>query len=402
MWVLRAIKKIILFHLKLVYAIIFVTVFFVVIFSGISDNTTSYTSDKIIVRYTDNIENAVLKNKQTFTRILIKLENIRLDETVKTVVFDLDNIDVSFSQAQELSKAILDLKASNKKTIAIGSLIDKNDMYISSFCESVFMPDMTTASINLNGYYSKTLYYSKILDKIGINFEVINTGEHKTFNENLHRDSMSEANRESQKRILENVLDMYVSDMSQNYNIPKDKFKDNLLTSKYYLANVYFAKENRMITDILQIDEYNKILNGQDISTYLNVKTGKNTIAVINLEGSIETGTYNSIDSQKVRKLLEMIGRDKKVSAIVLRINSSGGSAYESEKIYYLLKSFKKKNKIPIYASIDTIGTSGAYYISLASDKIYTTPSALTGSIGVVGTIQKLINYLINWKLKMK
>lgn len=138
---------------------------------------------------------------------------------------------------------------------------------------------------------------------------------------------------------------MYVSDMSQNYNIPKDKFKDNLLTSKYYLANVYFAKENRMITDILQIDEYNKILDGQDISTYLNVKTGKNTIAVINLEGSIETGTYNSIDSQKVRKLLEMIGRDKKVSAIVLRINSSGGSAYESEKIYYLLKSFKKKIK---------------------------------------------------------
>lgn len=406
--VLKIIGKFILFNLKIIY----VSLFFFLILFGCFSTLTKETTKSINTNYnyviisTKNISDDKYNNTQffndkteNFKDFENKLEKVRLDKNVKAIILNLNDIHLSSSQIEELSKILIKFPNSNKKIYAYGDSINNSSYKLASFADQIIMPNTLSARLSLNGYYHNSLYLKDLLDKFGVRVEALHIGSHKSYGEEYYLNKMSNELRENNTRLLENRYQKFVELISKNRNIDKNTINNNLISGKYDSISAYTAKDFGLIDDILDFDDLLDKLVANNTNTInindIQIKEESNNapvIAVVPLEGPISNGDNSikfSISELSVREKLRKIENNKKVKAVILRINSPGGDALEAEKIYKLIKRFNKKTSIPIYASLSDVAASGGYYIATSANKIFANNATITGSIGVVSLIPK-------------
>lgn len=372
--------------------------------------------DKIVVLENLNI-NSHIRNYDdenesiSFVELSKKLSQIKRDSKVKAMYINLDNFNIKLSEAIELQKMMKEIadqkkqKDENFKIYAYATDIDKYKYFNSLISDSLYMSPNSASSFSLAGNYYNKIYPKKLLDKIGIEFLSIHTGDDKTYQEELVRDSMSNEMKKQVLLQLKNFDDIFDEQFlkikgQDFYN----KYRNDIKNGTVLLLTSRRAKE-KMYVDLIQENELKKKLEKTydakyiDIKTYkLNENIKKDKIFVLTLKGSIEN-EYGYLYKEKVQRKLEEAKKTHPKGLIIV-LDSPGGSAFEAEEIYNEIVKFKEKQNIPIYFLSSNVLASGGYYIALSGDKIFAKQGSLVGSIGVTTKIPVFDKVYENMYLK--
>ncbi|MDC0186173.1 signal peptide peptidase SppA [Gammaproteobacteria bacterium] len=369
------------------------------------------TSDfeRAIADFTDQ----PLLGETLVTDVIDVITAAKTDDSIKYLMFDFDDFTGgSPSKLQTVAAAIDDFKESEKKVIAYSSLgYGMSSYYLASHADEIHMHDYS--QLFIEGYRSYRTYYKSFFDKFFIDANVFKVGTHKAFVEPYFRDNMSE---EAKGNIIEwmTVLwDSYLDDVSKARKIDVGSFTNYInsldtalkenegdagltalnfglvdqLTNKRqfrdYLFSLSSDEEDNSINTI-SMRRYFNIINNDQSSTIED----ESNIAVIVASGGIINGKGGpgTIADEDFVTLIRKAYDDESIKALVLRVDSGGGSAYASEVIADELEKFKESGR-PIVASMGGVAASGGYYISAPADKIYAEKATITGSIGVGGFI---------------
>jgi signal peptide peptidase SppA, 36K type len=364
-------------------------------FKNKKDDTISKKRVKKVILTIDALSEdkkySSINEKQSFFEFKDKLELLYNEGKVEELILDIDNIDLTLIQIEEL-EGIFEKLRTKMNIIAIGTQFLKNDYLFSLYAHKIYMFNSLNSNIILEGYNKSFWYYRKILDKLGIKVNVIHIGTHKSAGENFSRENMSPEQKESIVRIYDK-LHMYLINQIKKYrNID---INEEILNGKTIFTNYLEAIDLGLIDGGSNFDKLgiNYSEDTIDFNNYVsklkNKKNkSKNEIAVIFAEGEI--GPDKELNYEDMLEKIEKINDMKNVKGVLLRINSPGGSALESEKIYKELKNIE----VPIFISQSSVCASGGYYISTVSRKVYSNRSTITGSIGVVALYPTFDNVL--------
>ncbi|MCD4745425.1 MAG: signal peptide peptidase SppA [Bacteroidales bacterium] len=344
------------------------------------------------------------KSKRTLglNDILKNLKKAQKDDNIKGIYLDLSFIPSGIATIEEIRNALMNFKQSGKFIIAYGETLSQKAYYLATVADKIYLnPE---GSIDFRGLAGEVFFLKGMFEKLDIEAQVIQHGKFKSAIEPLILDKMSKANKEQTITFITSIWDKILEAVSSTRNIDiteLNKYADELI-----LHNVENAKKYNFIDDLIYKDELFTVLSSKlgikEIKcrncislrkyTHAKVKTDKkkrsrNKIAVIYALGAIESGEGDekTIGSEKISQAIRKARIDKSVKAIVLRVNSPGGSAIASEVIWREVNLSKKFK--PIIVSMGNLAASGGYYISCAADKIIANPTTLTGSIGVFGFI---------------
>ena len=418
--ILKLIKNFLLYTLKKVYSFfIYITLTFITlsIIAGVfiasnmnESNTPSKYSNLIIsdidIPQEDKFSNSldyIEGKKITFSEIYKAINFAINDDNISTVFINLDTTTFSTPQIEEITPLFNKLKEKNKKIIAYGENLDNSSYQIGLLANEIVVPKTENTDIHLGGYSISNMYFKNILDKFGIKFEVIHVGSHKSYGEEYYRENISKEQKETLTRIYDKKLEEYISNISKVRKIDKETVRNKLLNGEYALISPKTARDLSLVDSLenysdlshnLNITDDNSITIQDYISKVSENNNSENNIAVIYLDGDIDSvsSTYGNtnITSENFKVKLDKALEINNLKGIVIRINSGGGSALESKKIYDMIMELK----VPVYVSIGNIAASGGYYISSAADKIFIENFGLTGSIGVVSMLPKYVGTL--------
>ena len=334
----------------------------------------------------DYMISTISVNKALSHEALLKaLEHLADDKKIEKIIIDIDEVDLSRVHIEEI-KEIFEKLSVDKEIIAIGTTFDEYSYQVALLANKIYMLNTKQSCLYFRGYEYKEPYFKNILATLGVTVNTLHIGNYKVAGESFSNDKMSEEKRESLMNIKETLFQNFI-------NLIKEKRKvditNEILSGDLIFANSEKAKELGLIDGVTTYEEIGVDYDEDTvdfveyISAYKRKKNkSKNTIAVINLEGEIDTRESREavINYDNVIEKLETLEDIKNLKGLVLRINSPGGSALESEKIYQKLK----KLEIPIYISMGDLCASGGYYIATVGKKLFASPVTLTGSIGVV------------------
>lgn len=418
--ILKLIKNFLLYTLKKVYSFfIYITLTFITlsIIAGVfiasnmnESNTPSKYSNLIIsdidIPQEDKFSNSldyIEGKKITFSEIYKAINFAINDNNISTVFINLDTTTFSTPQIEEITPLFNKLKEKNKKIVAYGENLDNSSYQIGLLANEIVVPKTENTDIHLGGYSISNMYFKNILDKFGIKFEVIHVGSHKSYGEEYYRENISKEQKETLTRIYDKKLEEYISNISKVRKIDKETVRNKLLNGEYALISPKTARDLSLVDSLenysdlshnLNITDDNSITIQDYISKVSENNNSENNIAVIYLDGDIDSvsSTYGNtnITSENFKVKLDKALEINNLKGIVIRINSGGGSALESKKIYDMIMELK----VPVYVSIGNIAASGGYYISSAADKIFIENFGLTGSIGVVSMLPKYVGTL--------
>ena len=418
--ILKLIKNFLLYTLKKVYSFfIYITLTFITlsIIAGVfiasnmnESNTPSKYSNLIIsdidIPQEDKFYNSldyIEGKKITFSEIYKAINFAINDDNISTVFINLDTTTFSTPQIEEITPLFNKLKEKNKKIVAYGENLDNSSYQIGLLANEIVVPKTENTDIHLGGYSISNMYFKNILDKFGIKFEVIHVGSHKSYGEEYYRENISKEQRETLTRIYDKKLEQYISNISKSRKIDEETVRNKLLNGEYALISPKTARDLSLVDSLedysdlslnLNITDDNSITIQDYISKVSENNNSENKIAVIYLDGDIDSvsSTYGNtnITSENFKVKLDKALEINNLKGIVIRINSGGGSALESKKIYDMIMELK----VPVYVSIGNIAASGGYYISSAADKIFIENFGLTGSIGVVSMLPKYVGTL--------
>ena len=347
---------------------------------------------------------------------LIKIiESAKNDERIKYLLLDLEHFGGGNpSKLQAVARALKDFKTSEKKIIAYSGLgYSTSSYYLAAHADEIHMHDYS--ALLIEGYRSFRTYYKSFFDKFYIDSNVFKVGEYKAFVEPYFRDDMSEEAKNNVIEWISVLWSTYLADVSEARDIDSAKFKNyiDFPVEALKLSNGDLAKaaleaglvdklsNKREFHDYLvslsgetEDDSVNSItMNAYKETIDLNSNSysdglKESNIALIIASGSIIDGSSGpaTIAGDDFVRLIRKAYRDESVKALVLRVDSGGGSAYASEVIADELEKFKQSGR-PIVASMSSVAASGGYYISAPADKIFANPTTITGSIGVGGFI---------------
>jgi len=331
-------------------------------------------------------------NSKHLYKILSSIELAANNKNIDGIILDLNGFQ-SPGQAsiKEIRNALKKFKEKNKFIYSYSNYYGKTAYYLASVSDSVFM--YPTGRMELSGLSSTIPFFTETMKEIGVKPEIIRHGKFKAAVEPFLLTEMSSENREQTEMLLNDLWKDMLEDISETRNLTIDRLNqiaDDIILSM--LPNK--PLETGLIDGLIYPDQFNNLLvkklnkeKLKDINfislSKLNPKKNrsKNKIAIIYAEGNID-GDIKNIHSgytKTIRKVLE----DENVDALILRVNSPGGSALISDEILSQMKSLK--NKKPIVVSMGNYAASGGYYISCAADKILASPNTITGSIGVFG-----------------
>lgn len=339
----------------------------------------------------------LIDNNLALNKIINAIENAKSDDNITGISIKTDAVNAGVSQTQAIRNKIEDFKESGKFVYAYNDVYSQKNYYLSSVADSIFLNPV--GAIDFKGLATEILYYKDFEDKYGIQMEVIRHGKYKSAVEPYLTNKMSEANREQTTSFLKSIWSEITDDISKSRNISTAQV--NLIADNSLGRNPILAKSNNLIDGIIYEDEYkekislnsNKKTNTISLQDYINSgkgrisSTAKDKIAVIYAQGEImyAKGNENIIGQGITNKAIRKAREDKNVKAIVLRVNSPGGSALASELIWRELELTKKVK--PLVVSMGDVAASGGYYIACNADKIIAEPTTITGSIGVFGAI---------------
>jgi protease IV len=315
-----------------------------------------------------------------------------------------------FATLKEVRTALERFRASGKKIIAYNIDMDKRDYYLSSVANQSFINPM--GSIDINGFRSETMFFKNAFDKYGIGVEVVRVGKYKSFGETWSLDKFSPAARQETQQLLNNLWGDFKTSIATSRQLTPDaiqKIADErgVLTATQSITNKLVdrtAYSDEVLAELQKIsgaddrdsDSYRKI----SIDDYAQVanknsKTSSRKIATIYAQGNIVSGEGGTgqIGGDSLARQIRELRLDKDVKAVVLRVNSPGGSALASDIIQREVRLLQKEK--PVVVSMGDVAASGGYWISTYSNKIFAEANTITGSIGVIGinfNYQKLAN----------
>ena len=330
--------------------------------------------------------------------ILNAIETAKNDDKIKGISIELDDIDAGITQIDDIRKSLEDFKKSNKFVYAYGNNVSQASYYLGSVADQYFLNPV--GGIELKGLSSEVVFLKEFAEKYGININVIRHGNFKAAVEPFLRNEMSPENKEQMTALLNDTWGEISSKIIQSRKLDPTEFKtvvDSLyatipdLSLKYKLADKLVQKSEyeEIIKSKLNVSKDEK-LNKVSIRNYafsqVDTKTNDNKIAVLYASGTIYNGNkYSDIHSERYIQYIKNLAQDDNIKAVVLRVNSPGGSANASDEILYELQQLKQKK--PLIISFGDYAASGGYYISMAGDRIFAQNNTITGSIGVFGVI---------------
>ena len=303
------------------------------------------------------------------------------------------------ASAKALRDALLDFKQSGKFIIAYSDSYTQTNYYIASVADKMYFN--TVGTLMWDGMSAQKEYYTRIFDKIGIEMQILKVGTFKSAVEPYFRTSMSDADRKQTEQYLGGIwsevkaavavqrsltveqLDAYADECMSLQ--PQHKYVDYGFVDTL----VYVQDMDTVLRMYAGTKDYKTVSN----SSMTNVERAENTatdkIAVLYAEGQIYDSGSEGIVEDKVLKQIKTIHKDDAVKAVVLRVNSPGGSADASEQIWHAVKTLQEKG-LPVVVSMGDYAASGGYYISCCADYIFAEPTTLTGSIGIFGTVPNI------------
>lgn len=349
------------------------------------------------------------KKSLGLNEILSNLKDASKDDNIKGIYLDVSSLDAGFATIEEIRNALIDFKKSGKFILAYSEVYTQGAYYLASVADKVYVnPE---GMINFDGLSSETMFFKGSLEKLDIEAQIIKVGTYKSAVEPFILDKMSEANRLQLTSILSSMNDHFLSEISKSRKIPKSTLFS--LADSLKVRNPKDALVYKMIDGIKYKDEVinelksrtgtdeKKDLNSISIEEYSSIQaenksSSSDRIALIYANGEIASGEGNdeSIGSERISRAIRKARRDNKVKAIVLRVNSPGGSALASDVIWREMILAKKSK--PVIVSMGDVVASGGYYIACAADSIFAQPNTITGSIGVFGIIPNMQNFFKN------
>lgn len=332
--------------------------------------------------------------------MLKAIDYAKEDARIKGIYLTYEGGAAGFATTQELRKALASFKESGKFIYAYADFYPQNAYHLASIADSIFIQPQS--SLVFQGMAAQVMFYTKFLEKIGVQMQVIRHGQFKSAVEPFMRTDMSPANRLQYKVLFNSMWEVISKDVAASRNLSLERVNeiaDSLLgftaagAVKAGLADamvpgsyveekalpVRMGLSDSVKVNMVSLSDYVKTIPGTKASS-------KNKIAVIYAEGDIVGGKGSAGHiGTELTEQIEKVLKDKNVKALVLRVNSPGGSVLTSDIIYQ--EMLKVKEKMPVVASYGNYAASGGYYISCMAHKIYASPNTLTGSIGVFGTI---------------
>ncbi|MCR5050974.1 MAG: signal peptide peptidase SppA [Paludibacteraceae bacterium] len=327
------------------------------------------------------------------------LSNIRLaksDDKVLGIWLDGGQLSMAPASAKAIRDALLDFKQSGKWIIASADDYGQTNYYVASVADRICLDP--TGSVGWNGLSAQKMYYKRLLEKIGVEMQILKVGTFKSAVEPFFRTDMSEADRLQTEQYLNGIWDEYKTAVSASRNLTTEQL--DALADRYMgLEPAEAQVESELVDTIIYYQDMDSLLriytgtkdyHTQNTANMAQVKRPEsketNKVAVVYLEGEITEDDGDGIVSKDVVKNLRKLQKDDDVKALVLRVNSPGGSADASEQIWRAIQKIKE-DSIPVVVSMGDYAASGGYYISCGADYIFAEPTTITGSIGIFGTV---------------
>lgn len=373
--------------------------------ASITDNSVLKLDLNCIVneRYTEDDFMSIFLDSETSTvgldEILLAIDAAKDDERIKGIYIECNGISAGTASLYEIRNALTNFKNESGKFIyAYGDNIPQADYYLASVADSIFVN--TIGSIDLRGLAVSIPFYKKLLDKIGVEMQIVRVGTFKSAVEPYILTEISEANKLQYETFISSIWGNMVNDISNSRGIEPTRLNEMtdsivfLQETKYLLANnlVDAACYKHEFDDRLKLavlgDTETEInfVSPTDVANAQKASNGNGNIAIVYAVGEIYDSGDDGINSAELSKTILEIANDDDVDGVVLRVNSPGGSAYGSEQIWDALQKVKDAGK-PLAVSMGDMAASGGYYISCGADRIFAEPLTLTGSIGVFGMI---------------
>lgn len=337
--------------------------------------------------------------------ILSSIKKAKENENIKGIYLQVSSLATSYASLQEIRNALLDFKESGKFVVAYGDSYTQGLYYLASVADKVMMNPM--GMIEWRGIASAPLFYKDLLKKVGIEMQVFKVGTYKSAVEPFISTEMSAANREQVTAFINSIWGQVTEGVSASRNLSVDSlnaYADRMMmfypaeeSVKCGLADtlIYQNDVRAYLKEKVGIDEDDNlpVLGLSDmVNVQKNVPKDKsgNTVAVYYASGEItdhagSAASDEGIVGSKVIRDLRKLKDNDDVKAVVLRVNSPGGSAFASEQIWHAVKELKAKK--PVIVSMGDYAASGGYYISCIADTIVAEPTTLTGSIGIFGMV---------------
>ncbi len=408
--------------------VIIILIFVVYIASSGNSKSTEVDSDSVLhIQFTKEIPERTPSNPFSglgflgldedrdlgLNDILANIKKAKTDDDIKGIFLDESDMMSGQATVEEVRNALIDFKKSGKFIIAYSEVYTQQFYYLASVADKVYINPK--GIFEFKGFSSQITFLKGAMDKLGIEAQIIKVGTYKSAVEPYFLTKMSDANRLQVTSYLGSMYDHFLGGISQSRGINKDtlfnyanqlriqfpedalkyklvdglKYKDEVLDELRQRTGIEAKKDIHSV----ELNEYNQNDGSGDDDG--DKKDSKNKIAIVYASGEINggDGDDNSIGSERISQALRKVRLDDKIKAVVLRVNSPGGSSLASDVIWREVMLTKKAK--PVIVSMGDYAASGGYYISCAADSIIAEPNTITGSIGIFAilpNLQKLFN----------
>ncbi len=325
-------------------------------------------------------------------KIMESIDKAATNDKIKGIYIKVGNFNASFASLQEIYNGLKKFKESGKFIVAYSDYYGNGSYYLSSIADKVYMNPQGTLA--LTGINISSMFFKGLLDKVGIEMQIFKVGTFKSAVEPFTQTSMSDANRLQLNTYINSIWNEVIGIIAKNRGITSDDINNYANSGGFFgeaqatvnqklIDSLVYQSDMKTILESLAGKDYNT-LDLEDMSLVAKTeKRSKNRIAVVYAVGGIDDGSESGIDSEKISEELLKLADDDKIKAVVLRVNSPGGSAFGSEQIWHSAGVVKAKK--PLVVSMGDYAASGGYYIACNADRIFAQPTTLTGSIGIFG-----------------
>lgn len=382
----------------------------------VKDNSILYVNlnypitERSVSNPLEELELGPIKTAKTLglNDILKSIRNAKDDKKIKGIYLDASNVTAGMATSEEIRNELLNFKKSGKFIVAYSEIYTQKSYYIASVATNIYLNPQ--GYIELKGFSSNNLFFKGTLEKLEIEPQIIKVGTYKSAVEPFILDKMSDDNKAQMNALLASLYENFTKKIAESRNIPKDsvdaiandlkvKTPEDALNYKIIDGIKYKDEVLDELKDKTGTDKKQSI-NTISISDYASSVSSsggsKNRIALIYANGDITEGEGddNTIGSEKISRAIRKARLDDDIKAIVLRINSPGGSALGSDVIWR--ETILAKKEKPVIVSMGDYAASGGYYIACAADSIFAEPNTITGSIGVFAIIPNMKGFFNN------
>ena len=399
-------------------------VFIIIAFAGSSDTKSTVESGSVLrinlsgvvvdQATTPSIMDVVQDNVDTqlsLSEIVQAIKNAKDDSRIEGILLDCKGASVGISQSEDIINALKEFKTSNKWIWSYADTYTQTDYFIASVADSVFLNPI--GMVDIHGLSGQVIFFKGLMDKIGIEAQIVKVGTYKSAVEPFMLTGMSDANRQQMTHYIGRIWDNMKQDIAKNRNTHADSVNSwadsytfSFSAEDYLNLNIvdalkYTHELEELVAEKTQTTDPKFIELGDyytSISSSLKNTSASKRIAVLYAVGDITEAGDDGIASDRLVPQIADLTEDESIDGLILRVNSGGGSAFASEQIWEALEQFKAKTGKPFYVSMGDMAASGGYYISCGADSIYASPYTLTGSIGIFGIIPN-VEPLVKGKL---